>query len=120
MSHYSKLLICKFDNFLFYFIFILQAVNHPLTNKTTKKTGLEGEVIDIITKKSEDSVESIANFVLQYLDSKTDSRWIVGVARGAEFAHSKKLRLFSIKAWGMMRTLMWLPTSLKILTTRMN
>lgn len=66
-------------------------MNQPLTNKTTKKTGLEGEVIDIITKKSEDSLESIANFVLQYLDSKTDSRWIVGVARGAEFAHSKNL-----------------------------
>ena len=63
--------------------------NIPDTSKP-KKTGLEGEVCDIVSKKCRDSVESIAEHVLQHLEAKKPSSlWIVGVVSDSKAAQSQ-------------------------------
>ena len=55
-----------------------------------KKTGLEGEVLDIVNKMGKEKTSSIAESVIEHLKvKKPESLWIVGVVSGSKSAQSQ-------------------------------
>jgi len=57
-----------------------------------KKTGIEGEVCDIVSNNNGEKAESIAEKINQHLINKQGSKlWVVGVVKGSKAANSQNL-----------------------------
>jgi len=66
--------------------------NIPVANTTPKKTGLEGEVCDIVNTKGGEPVKTIAESVYKHLEAKKpDSHWLVVVLSGCKAIGKKNL-----------------------------
>ena len=80
-------------------VFPLGNYNIPDPSKP-KKTGLEGEVVDIVIKKGKETTASIAESVYKHLeDKKPDSYWIVCVVRGSTKASNRNSAIKAINSF---------------------